>query len=119
LSDQVPHGPRNILDRDIGVDPVLIEEINGINPQPLQRLLGNPPDAFRPAIGHARSAGAEIEAEFSGNDDAFLHGRERLGDKLLVGEGAVELGGVEERDAARDRGADNAIISFLSGAGPR
>src|SRR5579871_653852 len=106
LSDQVLHGARNILDRDIGIDAVLIEEVNGIYTQTLQRLLGDLPDAFRPAIGRARSAGAEVEAKLRGDDDALLHGRERFTDEFLVREGAVDLGGVEERDAALDRGPD-------------
>jgi hypothetical protein len=42
------------------------------------------------------------EAELGGDDDAPLEGLERLAHELLVRERPVDLGGVEERDAAFD-----------------
>src|SRR5437773_4784933 len=105
LCDQVLHGAGNILNRYRRIDAVLIEEFNSIKPQPPQRLLGYLSDALGPAIGRTRSAGAKVEAKLRGNDDALLDGRERLADELLVREGTIDLGGVEERDAALDRGA--------------
>src|SRR5882724_5711443 len=106
LCDQVLHGAGNILNRYRRIDAVLIEEFNSIKPQPRQRLLGYLSDALGPAIGRTRSAGAKVEAKFGGDDDALLHGRQSFPYKLLVREWTVDLGGVEERDAALDRGAE-------------
>ena len=52
-----------------GIDPVLVEEIDSLDPQPLQGVLGHLPDAIRAAVGLARSAGTEVEAELGGDDD--------------------------------------------------
>ena len=48
----------------------------------------------------------DIEAEFGRDHDAFAERRQRLAHQLLVGEGSVDFGGVEERHAALDRAAD-------------
>ena len=48
----------------------------------------------------------EGEPELGGDDDVVAHRLQRLADQLLVVEGAVDLGGVEEGDAAVDRGAE-------------
>ena len=48
----------------------------------------------------------EVEAELGRDHDLVADGRERFADELLVRERTVDLGGVEERDAALDGGAD-------------
>ena len=50
--------------------------------------------------------GIDAEAEFGGDDHLVAERREGLADHFLVGEGAVDFGGVEEGDAALDRRAD-------------
>ena len=47
-----------------------------------------------------------LEAELGGDHDLLAERRERFADQLFVGERAVDLGGVEEGDAALDGGAD-------------
>jgi hypothetical protein len=42
----------------------------------------------------------DIEAELGGDHDLVPHRCERFADHFLVGEGAIDLGGVEEGDAA-------------------
>ena len=57
LRDQVLHRAGDVLDRHIGIDPMLIEEIDRLDPQPLQRAFGRLPDAFGAAVEAAgRSA---------------------------------------------------------------
>jgi hypothetical protein len=34
--DQVPYGAAHLLDRHVRVDPVLIEQVDMVGPQPLQ-----------------------------------------------------------------------------------
>ena len=45
----------------------------------------------------------EGEPELGRDDDVVAHRLQRLADELLVVEGAVDLGGVEEGDAALHR----------------
>src|SRR5262245_37533173 len=44
------------------------------------------------------------KTELGGNRDLALERLERLADQLLIDEGAIDLGGVEEGDTAFDRG---------------
>ena len=59
---------------------------------------------FRPRAGPG-PARVDVEAELGGDHDLVAHRLERLADQLLVVERAVDLGGVEERDAALHRRA--------------
>jgi hypothetical protein len=43
--------------------------------------------------------GIDIEAKLGSDDHLFAHGRQCLTDQFFIGEGAVDLGGVEEGDA--------------------
>src|SRR5262249_19969338 len=81
---------------------MLVEEIDAIGPEPPERRVGDLPDALRPAV----QAGFRIpilETELGCNHDLVPEGSQRLAHQLLVGEGTVGLGGVEERDAALER----------------
>jgi hypothetical protein len=52
------------------------------------------------------AAGSRSEPEFRRDHDAVADRRQGLADQFLVGERAVNFGGVEERNPALDRGAD-------------
>ena len=67
--DQIPYRAGDILDGHVGIDTVLVEEVDGLDPQPLQRALGDLADAFGAAVKPARSARTEVEAELGGDDD--------------------------------------------------
>jgi hypothetical protein len=56
----------------------------------------------RPAAGRL----IDREAELGGDHDLSRIGAQRLADEFLVGERAIDFGGVEEGDAAFDRRAD-------------
>ena len=43
LLDQLLHRARDVFDRHVRVDPVLVEEIDDVDPQPLERALGDLP----------------------------------------------------------------------------
>ena len=59
----------------------------------------------------------DVEAELGGDHDLVAHRLQRLADDLLVGERAVDLGGVEEGDAALDRRADQRDPFLLASTG--
>jgi hypothetical protein len=65
------------------------------------------PDVLRAAVQPAALAryGIDIEAKLGSDDHLAAHGRQCLTDQFFIGEGAVDLGGVEEGDAALHRRA--------------
>ena len=56
LLNQVLHRSGDIFDRHVGIDAVLIEEVNDVGLEPLQRGFGNFLDVFRPAVHFPDSA---------------------------------------------------------------
>ena len=58
---------------------VLVEQVNAVGPEPLQRRLGNGPDVLGPAV-QARLDLSALEAELGGDHDLVTDGRERFAD---------------------------------------
>jgi hypothetical protein len=106
--DQILDGPRDLLDRDAGVDAVLVEEIDPIGAQPTQRGVDDLTNVIGLTVQPATLPGGriDVERELGGDDDLVAEGRERLADDLLVDERPVGLRGVEECDAPLDGPAD-------------
>src|SRR5204863_881841 len=76
--------------------------------EPLERAIGDLFDVFRAAVQAALLARLwiDIEAEFGGDHHLLAEGRKSLAYQFLVGEGPVDLGGVEKRDAELDGRSD-------------
>ena len=105
LPDQVLHGSRDLFDWYGVVDAVLIKEVDRVDPEPLERGLRDLLDVLRPAVeGRPSRTALRIgsEPELRRDDDASLEGFECLAHELFVRERPIDLGGVEERDAAFD-----------------
>ena len=99
----------DVLDRHLRVDPVLVVEVDGVDAEPLQRAVDDLPDD----VGLARDPPArlaldrvDVPPELGGDHDLTPERGQRLADEFLVDVRTVDLGGVEERDAAVDCGAD-------------
>ena len=90
----------DVFDRHVRVDPMLVEQVDHIGPQPLQRRVGNPPDLLGAASVPTDLAVDDVPAELGGDHDLVAQRRQRLPDEFLVDVGPVDLGGVEERDPA-------------------
>jgi hypothetical protein len=103
LADQRLHRARDIFDGNLRVDPVLIEKVDAIGAQPLERRLRHLANVLRPAV---HRVGAEPHAELRRDDDLAPDGRQCFAHEIFVGERAVSLGRVEEGDAAVDGRAD-------------
>ena len=106
--------PGDILDRHLRVDSVLVVEVDGVDPEPLQRAVDDLPDdlgAARHPPSWLTLDGIDVPAEFGGDHHLTPVRRERLADEFLVGVRTVDLGGVEEGDAAVDGGAGSARSS--------
>src|SRR5207244_5876444 len=83
-----------------------IEEIDNIDPESLERRLGHLLDVLRPTVQSALFAAIELEPELGGDHNLPAEGSEGFAHQLLVREGAVNFGGVEDRDATLHSLAD-------------
>ncbi len=104
-ADQILDRTGDLFHRHVGVDAVLIKQVDPIGSEPLERSIGNLPDTFRPAV-HPRQGVPILEAELGGNHHAIPDGGERLAHQFLVGERTIRFGGIEEGHAALERIAD-------------
>ena len=107
--DQLLDRAGDVLDRHVGVDPVLVEQVDRGRSAAAAARPRRPAGCARAGCRPRRAAcrrRIDVEAELGGDHHLVADRRQRLADQLLVGERAVDLGGVEERDAAVDRGAD-------------
>jgi hypothetical protein len=69
---QILHRARNIFDGNIQVDPMLVEQIDRINLETLERLFCNLFDVLRPAVESAPLATVvrvRLPSEFRRDDD--------------------------------------------------
>ena len=89
---------------------MLIEEIDGIDLQALERGFRNLMDAFRPAVETLptrTSVGIKIETKLGGDHHLPAEGGEGLAQEFFIRERAVDLGRVEKGDAALDGRTEN------------
>src|SRR5437879_2253983 len=91
---------------------MLIEQVDRVGAQPLQRRLNAAPDHLRAAV-ETTLAAFEVEAELGRDHDLVADRFQRLANELFVRERPVDLRGVEERDAALDRRADQGDAFLL------
>src|ERR1700730_3655659 len=114
LLDQVLHRAGDVFDRHVRVNPVLIEQVDDIDFEPLERALDSLLDVLRPTV-QARSTlhptgievRIEVKPELGGDHYLIAEGSEGFAHELFVYERAVNLGGVKESDAAFHRCAEN------------
>ena len=105
--DELLDGAGDVLDGDVRVDAVLVEQVDGVGPQATQRALDGGADVVRSAADAGLLAVlVEGEPELGGDDDVLADRLQRLTHQLLVVEGAVDLGGVEQGDAPVHRGTE-------------
>ena len=105
---ELGHGPDGLLDRRVGVDPVLVVEIDVVGPQPGQRRIAGLPHVLRPAVDGARGRilGVAHVAELGGDDRLVAARPQGPAEEDLVGEGPVHVGGVEEGQAQIEGAVD-------------
>ena len=106
LGDEVLHGPGDVLHRHIGIDPVLVVEVDVVGPEPPEAALDGAPDLGRFAVDAAAVfAGllVDVPAELGGDLHFVADAREGLAHHLLVGPGPVDFRRVEEVHAEIDR----------------
>ena len=110
--DQVLHRSGDVFDRHIRIDAVLIEQVDRIDLEPLERGLGDLLDVRRAGCpGPAGSPDSNLNPNLVAITTCIAERSERFADELFVGERAVGFGGVEERDAAVDGRRESARSS--------
>ena len=119
--DQILDGASSVFDGRVGVNAVLIKEVSGVGPKALERPLDDPLDVVRTAVQSSPLAvivRIGLETELGGDDHVFAEGSKCFADDLFIDVRAVDLGSVEERDAALDGGADelDSLRFFRCGA---
>ena len=102
----VLHRAGDVLDRHVRVDAVLVEEVDDLDAQPLQRGVTRLADVLGTAVHAGRLPVHDVEAELGGDHHPVAERLEGIAHDLLVGVGAVDLGRIEEGDAALHRRAD-------------
>ena len=96
--DQFLDRARNVFDGHIGIDAVLVEQIDEVGLETLERGVGDFADVVRPAVETALSAlDPDFESKLGGDDDVLAKRRERLADQVFVRVWPVNFGGIEER----------------------
>ena len=97
---QIRHRSDGLLDRHRAIDAVLIVQVDVIDAEASQRGIARGLYVFGPAVlADELAVGSPHVAEFRGQDDSLAPPLDRLPDQDLVGEGAVDIGRVEEIDA--------------------
>lgn len=104
LADQPGHRAHRVLDRRVGVDAVLIVEVDRLDAEPSQARLAGGADVIR-APAHALEGAvlAANVAELGGENHRVAAIADRTPDQLLVTAYPVHVGGVQKRHAEIDR----------------
>jgi hypothetical protein len=94
--DQLLDGARDVFHRYGRIDTVLIEQVDMVGPQALQRSLDHLADMLGPAIepDHLVLL-VDLEAELRADQNLVPNRLQRLANQLLVDEGTIALRGVE------------------------
>ena len=109
LSNQILQGSGHVLDGHLRIDAMLVEQVNAVGSQAPQLGLDHLPDVFGPAVSSTASLTRlliDVEAELGGHYDPMANALKGLADDFLRKEGAIGLGGIEQRDAETHRAPD-------------
>src|SRR5436189_3565915 len=114
LLNQIFDHARDVLDRDCGIDAVLVVEIDHVGAEPLERALDTFSDDLGPAVLSLLAVHV-LDAELGGDHHLFSERLERFTHELFILIRTVDLGGIEERGAALERRADERDHRLLVG----
>ena len=100
---------------------MLIEQIDGLDPEPFQRALNGLFDVRRPAVQACWMRifrGADLEPELGCDHHAFAHGSEGVALEFFIRERTVNFRCIEQRHVAFDRSPNerNHLLPVLATA---
>src|SRR5205807_4893479 len=84
LLDEPLHRARRLLDRHLGIDAVLVIQIDHLDAEALQARLAGAHDVLGPAVDVLLSLRGLHLAELGGDDDAVAPTAQRSSEQLLV-----------------------------------
>ena len=103
LLDQLLHGSRHVFNGNLGVYAVLIEQIDGIDFEPLERAFDDLLNVLWPAIQATPSRFA-VESRFVTKLGRYYYlpaeGQERFAHEFFICVRAINFGGIEECDTS-------------------
>jgi hypothetical protein len=118
--DQVFYRARYVFHGDVWIYAVLVEQIDYIGVEALERGFGYRLDVLGAAIDSLRGScgGIELEAEFGSDCYLVAERSQSFAYEHFVGEGAVGFGSIEECYSALDCGANqgDAVVLVDCGA---
>ena len=96
--NQLPDRARHVFDRHVWVHAMLVEQVDVVAPEPLERCLDNRFDVLWATVETPPLTGnrVNIETELGCDHHLVAQGSKRFADQLFVGERAVDLGSIEE-----------------------
>ena len=121
LLDQVFDSSRNIFDRNLVIDAVLVEKIDHIGLEALERGLGDFFDVLWPAVQPSLLAVLDLEAEFCGDLYLMAEWSQRFTDEFFIRVRTINFRCIKERDAALDGSANernHLLLVFRRPIGP-
>ena len=102
-SHQLPHRSRNVLNRNLRINAVLVEQVNIFNLQASQRSVDDLADMFRAAVGPAHLATLDAKPKLCSDDGLFPPALECPSHQLFIDEGAVDFRRVKEIESQLER----------------
>jgi hypothetical protein len=108
LLDQVFHRPSHVFDSHVGVDAMLIEQVDRFDLESLERGLSDLLDVLGATIQASllQRRGIESESELRGDRDLPMERTEGFAHELFVRKRTVDFGRIEEGHASFDRHAN-------------
>src|SRR5207245_9434377 len=104
LANQILHRSGHVFDWNVRINAMLVEQINHIRPESLQRSFSNLFDVLWPTIqADLFTFRTKFETEFGCYHHLTTERSKRFADELFIRERSVNFSGIEERDAAFDR----------------
>src|SRR5437879_13329737 len=82
--DEVLHGAGDILDRYIGIDAMLIQQVNPISLETLQRCIGHFFDVFGTTVQASLFAILDFEPELSGDHYLVTKWSQRFAHQFFI-----------------------------------
>src|SRR5579885_2592691 len=113
LLDEPRHAADRFLDRNRGIDAVLVVQVDVIDAEPLQARLAGPLEIFGAAVHPVGAARVLGLAELGGEHDLVAPAFQRPADHRLVLAPAVHVGAVEMVDPEIDRLLQKADRRFV------
>ena len=116
--DEPAHLADRVLDRHVGIDAVLVIQVDHFEAEPLQARVAGLPDIFGAAVDAVRAAGVLRLAELGRDHETVAPlAPEGAAEQFLVLAPAIHVGTVEMIDPEIERAMDQ-LDPRLSSAGP-